>query len=51
MGNLPPPFYILSVIVLAFGGIPKGRSKPFDIEAALLTRLLKVTMRVASVRV
>ncbi|KAF3003235.1 hypothetical protein E8E13_009987 [Curvularia kusanoi] len=24
MGSLPPPFYIIAVVVLAFGGIPKG---------------------------
>jgi hypothetical protein len=26
MGKLPPPFYIVAVVVLAFGGIPKGKS-------------------------
>lgn len=37
MGKLPPPFYILAVIVLAFGGIPKGKSQPTSLRPNMLT--------------
>lgn len=30
MGKLPPPFYILAVVVLACGGIPKGSFQKWD---------------------
>jgi hypothetical protein len=30
MGFLAPPIYLLAVVVLAFGGIPKGMFDPFN---------------------
>jgi hypothetical protein len=49
---MAPPFYILAVVVLAAGGIPKGTKRTYN------TRLLRVltesqqdTMKAASVPV
>jgi hypothetical protein len=50
MGFMAPPIYVLSVVVLAFGGIPKGEfihtSRTTHIDL-----LLQVTMKEVSVLV
>jgi hypothetical protein len=50
MGFMASPIYVLSVVVLAFGGIPKGKSFIPD-RTTHIDLLLQATMKEVSVLV
>lgn len=51
MGFLAPPTYILAVVVLAFGGIPKGQIFPSEPTQSHTHTSLQVMMRAGLVLV